>query len=137
MTRILVALWAALSLSAAAGSVPLMDLYQHLHANLDLSFQEVETSALIADELESLGFTVTRGVGGDGIRAELAAAGAVLNDKVSGHGVVGVFENGPGPVVLVRTDTDALPVQARGLSGQQVSVMHACGHDTLSIPLAG
>jgi len=138
----LVALWAAMSLPAAAGSMPLMDLYQHLHANPELSFQEVETSALIADELESLGFTVTRGVGGDGIRAELAATGAVLNDQVGGHGVVAVFENGPGPVVLVRTDTDGLPVQeqtglefastvqAQELTGQQVSVMHACGHDT-------
>ncbi len=142
MTRILVALWAAMSLPAAADTVPLMDLYQHLHANPELSFQEVETSALIADELESLGFTVTRGVGGDDIRAELAATGAVLSDKVSGHGVVGVYKNGPGPVVLVRTDTDGLPVReqtgleyassakAQELTGQEVSVMHACGHDT-------
>src|SRR5207248_987112 len=58
-----------------------------------------------------------------------------------GHGVVGVFKNGPGPTVLVRTDLDALPVveqtgvpyasqaRARDRSGADVGVMHACGHD--------
>jgi amidohydrolase len=125
-----------------ADSIPLMELYQYFHANPELSFQEVETSKMLAQELESLGFVVTRGVGGAEVREQLQKRGSVLNPKVGGHGVVGVFENGPGPVVLVRTDTDGLPVdeqtglgyasRVRGqeLTGQEVSVMHACGHDT-------
>lgn len=99
----------------------LESLYQHLHQNPELSFREEETSKRIAQELTDLGFTVTQNVGG--------------------YGVVGVLENGDGPTVLVRTDLDALPVQeetglpyaskatAKELTGQKVSVMHACGHD--------
>ncbi|MCZ6830700.1 MAG: amidohydrolase [Gammaproteobacteria bacterium] len=120
----------------------LLSLYQHLHANPELSFQEVNTSALMARELEAAGFEVTRGVGGEGVRESLKQGGAVLNKKVGGHGVVGLLRNGKGPVLMLRTDMDALPVEeqtglayastARGveLTGQEVSVMHACGHDT-------
>src|SRR5262249_49857386 len=68
-------------------------LYKHLHAHPELSFQEEQTARVMARELKALGFEVTTGVGG--------------------HGVVGVFKNGKGPTVLVRTDTDALPVIER------------------------
>ncbi|MCL4694891.1 MAG: amidohydrolase [Candidatus Hydrogenedentes bacterium] len=99
----------------------LRELYEHLHANPELSFQEKETSARIANEMESLGYDVTTGVGG--------------------HGVVAVLRNGEGPSVMVRADMDALPVQEEtGLpyasavtatddQGNEVPVMHACGHD--------
>jgi hippurate hydrolase len=92
-----------------------------LHSHPELSHQEVETAARMAEELKKAGAKVTAGVG-----------------KL---GVVGVIENGPGPVVLVRTDMDALPVieqtglpyasklQARDKQGRDVGVMHACGHD--------
>ncbi len=98
----------------------LIPLYVHLHANPELSLQEVETSKRIAKELEAAGLAVTTGVGG--------------------HGVVGVLENGSGKRLLIRTDMDALPiteqtglpyastVQAEGPDGA-VGVMHACGHD--------
>ncbi len=96
-------------------------LYQHLHANPELSLQEVKTAARVAEELRQAGYNVTTNVGG--------------------HGVVGVLKNGSGPTVLVRADMDALPVQEQtGLpyastattkdrAGNEVSVMHACGHD--------
>lgn len=113
----------------AAGSDPLVEaelpslvaLYQELHANPELSLQEVETAARIAEELRGAGFEVIEGVGG--------------------HGVVGVLRNGEGPTVMVRTDLDALPVKEQtGASyasvktgkddfGRAVPVMHACGHD--------
>jgi hippurate hydrolase len=98
----------------------LIPLYVHLHANPELSLQEVETSKRIAKELEAAGIAVTT--------------------KVGGHGVVGVLENGSGKRLLIRTDMDALPiveqtglpyastVQAEGPDGP-VGVMHACGHD--------
>jgi len=98
-----------------------LKLYKGLHASPELSFQEEQTSAKLAREMTSLGFDVTTQVGG--------------------HGVVAVYKNGVGPTVLVRADMDALPVSERtGLSyastvkaieqtGQEVSVMHACGHD--------
>lgn len=111
------------SVSGAPNSefVELERLYHHLHANPELSFQEQKTAARIAKELRGAGFDVTTGVGG--------------------HGLVGILKNGPGPTLLVRTDLDALPVkEATGLAyasevtaieqnGQEVSVMHACGHD--------
>ncbi|NLS95712.1 MAG: amidohydrolase [Planctomycetaceae bacterium] len=98
----------------------LIPLYKHLHTNPELSLQEVETSKLMAKELEAAGIRVTTNVGG--------------------YGVVGVLENGPGKRLLIRTDMDALPiveetglpyastVQAKGPEGV-VGVMHACGHD--------
>ena len=98
-----------------------LGLYIHLHTHPELSYQEVETAARVAAELKRAGAKVTTGVG-----------------KL---GVVGLIENGPGPVVLVRTDMDALPVveqtglpyaskvKARDSQGREVGVMHACGHD--------
>ena len=99
----------------------LVGLYIHLHTHPELSLQEVETSKRIAVELSKSGAEVTTGVG-----------------KL---GVVGVLKNGEGPVVLVRTDMDALPVvedtglpyaskvTTRDKAGREVGVMHACGHD--------
>jgi hippurate hydrolase len=87
-------------------------LYRHFHTHPELSLQEAQTSARLADELEALGFTVTR--------------------RVGGHGVVGVLPNGAGTTVLVRTDLDALPlVEQTGAPYASASpgVMHACGHD--------
>lgn len=98
-----------------------VQLYQELHTSPELSFHEKETGEKMADVLEDLGFEVTREMGG--------------------YGVVGVLRNGDGPTVMVRTDTDALPiVEETGLpyaskvitnddEGNQVGVMHACGHD--------
>jgi hippurate hydrolase len=105
----------------AAQRESLLSLYEHLHTHPELSYQEVETSARMAEELKKVGAKVTTGVGR--------------------NGVVGVLENGPGPVVLVRTDMDALPVveqtglpyaskvKGRDPQGREVGVMHACGHD--------
>jgi hippurate hydrolase len=99
----------------------LVERYQQLHANPELSLEEVETAAFVAGALEASGYLVTRGVGG--------------------NGVVGVLGNGPGPTLLIRGDMDALPVReqtglayasqarARRPDGTQVDVMHACGHD--------
>src|SRR5256712_4310669 len=99
----------------------LFELYKHLHTHPELSFQEEQTSARVAEELRTAGYEVTTGVGK--------------------HGVVGVLRNGNGPSVLIRTDMDALPVKEQtGLpyassvigkdpQGNEVPVMHACGHD--------
>lgn len=99
----------------------LHDLYRHLHAHPELSMQEHETADLIDQRMTTLGFRTVR---------------------CGGTGVVAVLENGTGPVVGFRADTDGLPVaeatalpyasQAQGTlpDGTQVPVMHACGHDT-------
>ncbi len=96
-------------------------LYRDLHQHPELSSHESETAAKLATQLRELGFDVTTGVGGTG--------------------VVGILKNGSGPTVMLRTELDALPVaENTGLSfasavhtkdnaGQDVSVMHACGHD--------
>ena len=115
---------AADPLSVAVGQdMPaLLKLYRQLHARPELSFQETETAATLAAEVRKLGFKVTTGVGRTGI--------------------VAVLENGPGPVVMLRTDMDGLPVveqtglpfaskvRAVSQAGVETGVMHACGHDT-------
>jgi hippurate hydrolase len=107
----------------------LLATYKHLHEFPELSTQEKETSALIAADLKKSGYEVTDHFG------QYAEAG------LTSYGVVGVLKNGPGPVVYVRTDMDALPIiENTGLayashvkvaraSGGEVGVMHACGHD--------
>ncbi len=102
-------------------SKSLVKLYKYLHSHPELSRQEKKTSKKMAVELEKAGFEVTENIGG--------------------YGVVGVYKNGDGPVVMVRTDMDALPIKEEtGLpyaskvkavdeKNKKVSVMHACGHD--------
>lgn len=108
----------------------LLETYKKLHASPELSGQEQSTSAFVASQLRAAGFDVMDHFG----KYEDAP-------NLTGYGVVGVMKNGKGPTVLVRTDMDALPVkEATGLpyastvvtkdpNGQEVSVMHACGHD--------
>jgi hippurate hydrolase len=117
-----------LAASAAAQLPTLTETYLHLHRNPELSQHEEKTSALIADELRKLGYKVTDHVG-------------KYPDGTQAYGVVAILENGSGPRLLIRTDMDALPVEEKtGLAyastvkttnpqGQQVGVMHACGHD--------
>jgi amidohydrolase len=97
------------------------DFYRHLHQHPELSHEEHNTAAEVAKRLAGFGYEVQEGVGGTG--------------------VVGVLHNGNGPTVLLRADMDALPVKeqtglpyastvtARDLDGNEVPVMHACGHD--------
>ncbi len=97
------------------------DFYKQLHANPELSFHEKNTSKKLASELRSLGIEVTEYVGG--------------------YGIVGVLKNGKGPVIMLRTDMDALPVEEKTNlpyaskvrtvtdDGKETGVMHACGHD--------
>ncbi|MEO8680046.1 MAG: amidohydrolase [Vicinamibacterales bacterium] len=99
------------------------------HQHPELGNSEVRTSKIIADELRKLGYEVTIGV--------------------AKTGVVGVLRGGkPGPVVALRSDMDALPVAEQGdlpfkslvtapWGGQQVGVMHACGHDNHMAILLG
>jgi hippurate hydrolase len=115
----------------------LVNTYKMLHAAPELSHYEVKTSAFLAQQLRALGYEVTENVG----RYE--------NTQWKGHGVVAVMKNGAGPTVLVRSDMDALPVDEQtGLpyastvktkndAGQEVSVMHACGHDVHMTSLIG
>src|SRR3954451_7861256 len=102
-------------------ALDLAAVYTDLHAHPELGFHETRTAALVAVRLSASGFGAITGVGGTG--------------------VVGVLGNGDGPLVLLRADMDALPVEektrlpyasvARAVtdSGIDVPVMHACGHD--------
>ena len=119
----------------------LIDLYKYFHTHPELSFKEIKSSAILANELESLGFAVTTGLGDAWTRDKSMRDYGVVRDGVGGYGVVGVFENGDGPTVLIRADMDALPVAERtGVphasqvigetwTGVSNGVMHACGHD--------
>jgi hippurate hydrolase len=126
-------------LDAAVGrELPsLVEFYKQLHAAPELSRFETATSAALATQLRAAGYQVTEGVG------KYALPG------YEGHGVVAVLENGKGPTLLIRTDLDALPVDEKtGLpyaskvrfrmpGGQEVPVMHACGHDIHISSLVG
>ena len=119
----------------------LVALYKQLHAAPELSFKESATSALLAAERKSLGFTVTEGIGDAWVKEKSMRDYGEVRPGVGGYGVVGVFENGDGPVVLVRADMDALPVPentsfpfassvvSETWTGVESPVMHACGHD--------
>jgi amidohydrolase len=97
------------------------DFYRDLHSYPELSHQEHRTAGKVVERLRPAGFDVRDGIGGTG--------------------VVAVLRNGDGPTVLMRADMDALPVRERtGLpyastvtatdpAGNEVPVMHACGHD--------
>jgi len=112
----------ALSQAVEKDMPDLLTIYRDFHTHPELAFEETRSAAKLAEEAKKLGFKVTTNVGKTG--------------------VVAVMENGPGPVVLLRTDMDALPlVEQTGLSfaskvrtktpeGLDTSVMHACGHDT-------
>jgi hippurate hydrolase len=113
---------AALQDAIAADMPQLMAVYRDMHANPELSMQEARTPARMAPEMRKLGFAVTEHVGKSGL--------------------VAVLRNGPGPVLMIRADMDALPVKEQtGLpfaskamgklpDGTPTPVMHACGHDT-------
>jgi len=115
----------------------LVSTYKMLHAAPELSHHEEKTSAFLAAQLRALGFTVTERVG------------KYERPEFTAYGVVAVMKNGDGPTVLVRTDLDALPVgektglpyastvKTRNDAGQEVSVMHACGHDVHITNLIG
>lgn len=99
----------------------LTSIYKDLHQHPEIAFTEARTASLVAKELKHLGFKVT--------------------EKIAHTGVVGVLENGPGPVVWFRADMDAVAVrETTGLpyaakakqrlaDGSEIDVMHACGHD--------
>ena len=124
-----------------AAGTDLIDLYTYFHRNPELSFKEVNSSAIMANELKALGFTVATGLGDTWTREKSMRDYGEIRDGVGGYGVVGVFENGDGPTVLIRADMDALPLTERtGVphastvidetwTGVTNGVMHACGHD--------
>jgi len=105
------------------------ELFDHFHRNPELSFLEKATAARLAEEFREVGFEVTEGVGGTG--------------------VVAILTNGEGPLVMMRADMDGLPVEEKsGLpnasvakqvdwDGNEVFVMHACGHDVHITSLVG
>jgi amidohydrolase len=115
--------------SLVAGQLSgLVETYKGIHEHPELSHHEEHTSAVLAAELRKAGYTVADHVGryADGSQA---------------FGVVAVLTNGAGPKLLIRTDMDALPiveetgvpyaskVKTKNAAGQDVGIMHACGHD--------
>jgi len=96
-------------------------LYVDLHRNPELAFHETRTAAELARRVKALGYEVTTGIGGTGI--------------------VAILKNGPGPIVMLRTELDALPIEektglpfasvvkTKNADGENVPVAHMCGHD--------
>lgn len=131
LTAPLTAIAAVTSLDRSVESAmpKLEELYLHLHQNPELSYQEKATSARMAKELSALGFDVT--------------------EQFGGYGVVGIFKNGDGPTVMIRADTDGLPITEEtgkpyaskatttDASNSTVGIMHGCGHDIHMTSLIG
>jgi amidohydrolase len=107
----------------------LLTIYKDLHSHPELSTHEERSAAIVVKELKAAGYEVTEKVG--------------KYDKpgLTCYGVIGVMKNGDGPTVAIRTDLDGLPVReetgvpyastvtTKNDAGQEVGVMHACGHD--------
>ncbi|MGC2657629.1 MAG: amidohydrolase [Bryobacteraceae bacterium] len=110
------------------GELPsLVEIYKGIHEHPELSHQETQTSAKLAEELRKAGYTVTENVG-------------KYENGAQAHGVVAILKNGPGPQLLIRADMDALPiVEETGVdyASQVKGVMHACGHDIHTTTLIG
>ena len=132
---------AAVNAAMPKADAELIEIYKQLHANPELSFKEAKSAALMASELENLGFEVTTGIGQDWVVDKAMKDVGEVKDGVGGHGVVGVLRNGDGPTVMIRADMDALPVPdqtgfpfasevvSTTWTGVESPVMHACGHD--------
>ena len=107
----------------------LKELFDHFHRNPELSLMEYKTAEKLSKELVDAGFKVTQNLGGTGL--------------------IAILENGPGPLIMVRADMDGLPIEEKsGLAnasrakqvdwnGNEVFVMHACGHDVHMTSLVG
>jgi amidohydrolase len=103
---------------------------RHIHENAELSYQEEKTAAYVADALRAMpGIEVKTGIAKTGVKAVLRGGK-------------------PGPVIALRADMDALPVEERNdlpfrskakamWQGKETPVMHACGHDTHVAMLLG
>jgi len=114
----------------------LVTTYKGLHTHPELSHHEEQTSALLAGELRKAGYTVTEHLG-------------KYPDGSQAFGIVAILKNGAGPTLLIRADMDALPVieetgvsyashvKTKNPAGQDVGVMHACGHDVHVTTLIG
>jgi amidohydrolase len=119
----------AIELAADKIEAKVIEWRHDFHQNPELGNRELRTAALVAKHLQSLGFEVKTGV--------------------AYTGVVGILKgNKPGPVMALRADMDALPVEEKNdlpftskvktmYKGQQTSVMHACGHDAHTAILMG
>ncbi len=145
--RLFLALLITPALSAFAQQTPqqivdaelpsLITIYKDLHTHPELSTKEERSAGIVAKELKAAGCEVTEHVG----KYEKA--------DMPCFGVIGVMKNGDGPVVAIRSDLDGLPVKEEtGLpyastvmtkndAGQEVGVMHACGHDIHMSSLIG
>jgi amidohydrolase len=107
----------------------LAPLWDHFHQNPELSLMEFKTAQRLTKEIRDVGFEVTESVGGTGI--------------------VAILKNGSGPMIMVRADMDGLPVveqsglvnastiMSKDWDGNNVGVMHACGHDVHITSLVG
>lgn len=112
-----------------ADSARLIAIFKDLHANPELGFMETRTAGIVEKELKALGFKTISGIGKTG--------------------VVGILENGSGPVVMYRADMDCNAVkETTGVpyastkvvkkdDGTETPVMHACGHDAHTTWLIG
>src|SRR5579862_6321942 len=106
----------------------LLETYRAFHQAPELSMKEEATSTTLASQLRALGYSVFDRVG----RYE--------EPGTTCFGIVAMMKNGEGPVVLVRADMDALPIEEETslpYASRARGVMHACGHDVHMTTLIG
>ena len=99
----------------------LIEVRRDIHAHPELGFEEVRTAGVVARELTRLGIT--------------------HQTQIGKTGVVGLIEGGrPGPVLAIRADMDALPIEEKSglpFASTTQGLMHACGHDIHTTTLLG
>ena len=106
-------------------SADMQTLRRDIHAHPELKFEEHRTSELVAQQLESYGIAVTRGLAGTGL------VGTLVGNSMGNS--VGTSPRGVSPRAIgLRADMDALPLQEHNSfahASQHPGKMHACGHD--------
>jgi amidohydrolase len=120
-----------------------------IHVNPELMLEEHQTSELVRKHLTELGVSFRAGVGGDGRPLYLSPeimekSGITFGETTGGTGVLGEIRGtrgaGPGKVILLRADMDALPIEEANdvpYKSQAPGKMHACGHDVHTTVLLG
>ncbi|MBM7714245.1 amidohydrolase [Bacillus thermophilus] len=106
---------------AKAAAAKMRDWRRHLHQYPELSFQEHDTAAFVCEKLKELG-------------------NVAIETGVAKTGVVGTISSGSGPVIALRADMDALPIDEineHEYRSKRKGVMHACGHDAHTAILLG
>jgi len=119
----------------------IIEVRRHIHQHPELSYEEINTAAYLAEQLDNLGVYYRSGVAKTGLIAEISKNGKqeidIKSELKSGKTAQQILQK---PIIIIRADMDALPIQEDNdlsFCSKNKGIMHACGHDTHSAMVFG